>query len=391
MSLRIAVVSDLHCHPPRETGNASYLLTVAPRVPANTHPVQSLHELIAKEDLKCDILALPGDFTDRADHAGFVVGVHNVREIAQKLGAETILACLGNHDIDSRKQSSQDPFYLGDQLFPDFPLVDPDEKCRFFQSGYAIVEGENWRCLIVNSVYQHTDLQSAKRGILTEPQLEAIRRTLEQLERKPIQICLSHHHPLRHEEVDLEDHDLMQGGDRLLNILEVAGFGLVIHGHKHHPRLRYSSAGAAHPIPVFSSGSLSAIISDRMSRSVRNTFHIIELNAANERIPAVHGQIWTWEFSAIKGWLPSTAQSAGISSQTGFGARIHPQDLAREVEATFGESKWMEWSLVTDRVDHLKYTTPNDLRSLAEILQAKEILMKPSELQPEYLGRRSGQ
>ena len=282
--IKIAVVSDLHCHPIEHDPKASFLLSDGPRSPKENHPIAALCELIKAKAIECDILALPGEyFTDKANHHGFVVGLFNAREIGAKLKAKTVVACLGNHDVDSRLQFSSDPFYLGRKLFLDFPVECAEQHRNFYSSGFAIEEGECWRCLIVNSVLHHTDSETAKRGLLTVEQLNEIDGHLKGLSAKSIKFCLFHHHPIPHEEMGLGAHDLMEGGERLLQILERERFALAIHGHKHHPRLRYSNGGNA-AIPVFAAGSLSAIISDRLSRSVRNTFHLVEVEAENNNI-----------------------------------------------------------------------------------------------------------
>jgi len=83
-----------------------------------------------------DILALPGDFSDRANHHGFVVGIFNAREIGLKLHAGDIIASLGNHDVDSHHDFSLDHLYLGRRLFPTFRVEEKALLDSFYGSGF---------------------------------------------------------------------------------------------------------------------------------------------------------------------------------------------------------------------------------------------------------------
>lgn len=388
MTVTIGVASDLHCQPGTHSPRSSYLLSDGARVPANSSPVQALFHLIANENLRSDILALPGDFSDRANHHGFVVGIFNAREIGLKLHAGDIIASLGNHDVDSHHDFSLDHLYLGRRLFSDFPCEEKALLDSFYGSGFTIIDKPNWQCLIVNSVTHHRDVASAERGLLTPEQLEAIETAVRELKPNPIRFCLVHHHPLPHEEMGLGASDLMEGGEQLLQILETNQFGLVIHGHKHHPRLRYSTSGTA-AIPVFASGSLSAIIPDRLSRSVRNTFHSIQIKTADSVVANLHGTIRTWELSTDKGWVPSTLQSAGFPHHAGFGCRTPNADLVVRIKQALGTDSWVEWDDLLQAIPELQFLSPIELRQVGQLLEPEEIFIKPRAEEPLLIGKTS--
>jgi predicted phosphodiesterase len=388
MTLTIGVASDLHCQPGTRSLKSSYLLSDGPRVPGNSHPVQALFRLIAAEKLQSDILALPGDFSDQADHHGFVVGLFNAREIGLKLQASNIIASLGNHDVDSHQLFSPDHLYLGRRLFSDFPCNEKVLLDSYYGAGFAVIDKSDWQCLIVNSVVHHVDVASAERGLVTSEQLEAIGAALEKLEPNPIRLCLVHHHPLPHEEMGLGAKDLMEGGEELLQILEKHQFGLVIHGHKHHPRLRYSTSGNA-AIPVFASGSLAAVIPDRLSRSVRNTFHLVQLQTANTTVPSLHGNIRTWELSTDKGWVPSTLQSAGFPHRAGFGCRTPAGSLITKIKNALGADSWMEWDNLLRIIPELEFLSPIELRQVGQLSEPEGIFIKPRAEEPFLVGKTS--
>ena len=386
MSLTIAVASDFHCHPSARAHKSSYLLTDGSREPQNNHPVQALLQLIKAKDLKADLLVLPGDFTDKADYHGFVVGVFLAREIGNALKVPLVVSSLGNHDVDYTGQNGTNPWFLAKQLFLDMPLDSVDENRRFHTDGFATIERDNWRCLLINSVLHYNDAASAKRGLVTDAQLERLQTHLQSLEPKELQFSVFHHHPIPHEDMSLGAEDLMIGGERLLHILEASGYHLAIHGHKHHPRLRYSTSGAA-AIPVFASGSLSAIINDILSRSARNTFHIIELLAADSSFPYVRGRILTWELSADRGWINSTYQSSGIPAETGFGCKKAPSDLADLIEVTLANEKFIEWNDLLAAIPDLRFVGVLGQRAIAASLNAKNIVFSPNNEEPSLVGR----
>jgi hypothetical protein len=178
----------------------------------------------------------------------------------------------------------------------------------------------------------------------------------------------------------------MIGGERLLQVLEANHYHLVIHGHKHHPRLRYSTSGSR-ALPVFASGSLSAIISDVLSRSARNTFHIIELLAPDSSLSYIRGSIRTWELSADKGWIESTYQSSGFPKDAGFGCKSQPSEMATRIETTLANNKFLEWSDMLEQIPDLRFVSIIDLRAIAEILKTKNITISPTTEEPLLVGR----
>ena len=66
----------------------------------------------------------------------------------------------------------------------------------------------------------------------------------------------------------------MVNGSLLLSLLERFGFQLVVHGHKHHPKLSYAAGGGASPA-VLASGSLAAIATPILATNARNLFHLV--------------------------------------------------------------------------------------------------------------------
>ena len=110
--------------------------------------------------------------------------------------------------------------------------------------------------MIINSVATHLTKEAAEHGSISHQQLALLETALSQKEALPFQIAVCHHHPILHEDIGLGTLDVMENGSLLTDLLASHGFHLLIHGHKHHPKLSY--APGAVPLPVLASGSFAA-------------------------------------------------------------------------------------------------------------------------------------
>src|SRR5207247_8648242 len=72
--------------------------------------------------------------------------------------------------------------------------------------------------------------------------------------------------------------DIMLGGAELLQLLSAGDYGewLVIHGHKHLPKLSYAQGATAATPVVFAAGSLCACLASRIQAVARNQFYILD-------------------------------------------------------------------------------------------------------------------
>lgn len=375
MSIRIAVLSDLHCHPSTAGGGDSLLHCDGNRVPADRHPLESLLALISREKLSASAVLTPGDLTNKSNRQGFVSAWPFVKEVASAMRAKLIAGTLGNHDVDSRKTLSQDPFQIPKEAHSDFPVPIAAEREKFWAKGFCSISNKTLRILIVNSVINHTTEAEARRGGVTDAQLNGIDQELKALPHCKFQVALFHHHPIAHEDLNLGTDDLMQNGARLLELLEEHKFHLAVHGHKHHPRLRYGPGGAT-ATSVFAAGSFAARITGEIATNTRNLFHIIELESKKVKGCMNHGKIHSWEFNMTRGWNVPNVQSSSFPNITGFGWRTEPTELADQITAWFRRSrqkfkKWEELRLAFPQVDYL---VPSDARALAKQLASKSQL-----------------
>ena len=106
----------------------------------------------------------------------------------------------------------------------------------------------------------------------------------------------------------------MTNGSLLLELLGSGEFGrwLVVHGHKHHPKLTYASGGAASAV-IFSAGSLSVDIQHELQGHSRNQFYLIDLPLNEIAKGRFVGRIEAWDWTNGRGWIPA-GPSSGLPS-----------------------------------------------------------------------------
>jgi 3',5'-cyclic AMP phosphodiesterase CpdA len=312
--MKFAIVSDLHCRLKSESQDS--LLTVGDmRIPENRHPVQALISLIRVRQLKADVLLVPGDLTNRISLEGLSQGWDFVLEISRELRAKFTIPVLGNHDVDSRKTHDADSARFARFLRPGFPFTNDDACSRFFSDGFAILNIANdTQLVVINSVVDHQDEKTAKRGSFSYERLDKLAAYLGKKLKAQSRLAMMHHHPTLHTGPYLDSADVIPNGDALIDLLKNFRCKLVIHGHKHHPRLTY-----VNDTVVFAAGSFSANLG-QFGGAVGNMFHLVDLRAPQGKLAGPRGTIESWTFQLMKGWTTASRKFSGFPHRAGFGA-----------------------------------------------------------------------
>ncbi len=320
--LKIAVVSDLHCnHSRSEGGIDTWLLSDNMRRPVHQHPVQSLIDLIKKDELKVDLLICPGDISNRTDPQGLITGWSFLEELKVSFYASHLIATLGNHDVDSRGiHNKYDFLNMPRNLKDNFPFEFPLERKSFIADSFCIIDLGEILIFNFNSVHSHTNKLSAEESIISDDILENIKNELGYIKKEyKYKIAITHHHPIKHSNVGFKykDKDSIEKGDKLIDILIEFNFQIFIHGHKHEPKLTIYNG-----LPIFASGSISSHM-NIMETNSKNNFHIVELAPSESR-----GIIRSWDYTYGVGWSPSTSK---IKSEIGFGAKAGVKDYSKMI------------------------------------------------------------
>jgi hypothetical protein len=390
--VRLAVISDLHAYDQTPDGSKpSHFCARDSGTFAEQHPIAGLQRLIEEERLAADMLLVPGDLGDQADPVGVKVAWDAVQSIAKAFGNIRCLATAGNHDLDSRfRTSDYDARGFLQSLLPRFPIDDEREWDRYWSRHYAISEtGETLVVALNSCAYHGHAVIEIEHGRVSQQTVSDLVRHVRTIARKPCQILLCHHHPQQHMELQLGEADVMRGGQMLLDALGDGTLGrwLIVHGHKHHPKVTYAAGSATSPV-IISSASFSVSLYRDLQTRTRNQFHLIEVADPADHDLGLAGIIRSWEWGVGLGWRPA-AESAGLPQQCGFGYRGSPEKLALEIDDTLIAPK-MAWSEVVAQIPAISYILPQDFKTLRQVLKADhsiEIVMDSG--LPKEVGRSS--
>jgi 3',5'-cyclic AMP phosphodiesterase CpdA len=383
MPIRVAVFSDLHCHPSTVIPKQSFLITDQPRLPASHHPIQSLLGAIKKEKLSADVVLLLGDLTNKSNLQGLLTGWSHIKEASTALGVshDSILAVPGNHDIDSRDTDQfPDPFHDIKNFDPTYPLYGNDE---FWSKGFSISAISGCEFLLLNSVFEHYSAEAAEAGGFALEQIANVELALGTRNPSIPLIAICHHHPIEHQNVSGNTTEIIKNGDRMMSALEKHNCTAFLHGHKHSPRFRLSVGDVGEAFPVFAAGSFSAQLGGGLGTVTRNLFHILELNTD---LPA-KGVLLNYEYRHGAGWTHACYDSSGFSYSMGFGEKAkdeHAQTVVRYIQSTGGTCT--KWETVCEHEPDLKYFDASQLRQLNSLLETNGYnLYPPPPKVPEYV------
>jgi 3',5'-cyclic AMP phosphodiesterase CpdA len=333
-----------------------------------------LLKLVQDEGLRADILVCPGDLADQAQPAAIQYSWQAMQTLRDSLGGPPLLATTGNHDVDSRYlYSSYNPRRVLSELTPPYPVPTASQADidKYWSRHYSVIESTNWRLVGLNSSAHHGGaLNEIERGRVGDETIANLNEELAGSEVKPVNILVCHHHPHQHMEIGLGEDDVMRNGQLLLDLLGRARLGrwLVIHGHKHHPKITYASGSATSPV-VLAAGSLSACLYPALGTVARNQFYMLTLPFEEFESAGFVGTGEAWDWAHGTGWIRAS-ETSGLPPTFGFGYRRDPVLLAGEIAATIGLPK-CPWSTVTDAHPGVRFLLPQDFRTLQEALEAK--------------------
>lgn len=371
MSQRLFVISDLHAFDGavvKDQRPSHYDLSLPSGEGDN--PIQQLKEFIQSSGIKADKLICCGDLADKAYPSGVERAWADVQQIKNLLGADDILASVGNHDVDSRhNHNDHDAIGVLLGLNPGFPFSTEDKNNQFWTHHFCIEDkNEKVRYITLNSSGFHGVGGEHQHGRVTNRTLVRLKNELQKGGRRQANVLICHHHPQRMNELKLGDYDDMKGGDDLLRLLDAVEFGpwLIIHGHKHFPKLTYATGGSASPV-VFSAGSCAAILYPEIVRHAGNQAYLITLTDSDEVTTSCCGEYQAWDWAPGCGWKVAHSTS-GLPSRGGFGYRGDHGALAKEISGKFPNgSKWIS---VEQDLLQLKHLIPADLKSVLKLLTA---------------------
>jgi Icc-related predicted phosphoesterase len=295
--LRIAVITDLHYMLDSTSGGNTIRIQAA--AGTTFDPMDDLMSFVVGNNVKADILICGGDITNQANQTAFLTGWNKLKTLRDALGAKELISATGNHEILSRPPHEQYP--VGDSLhthdpvgwlqeIDDYPAIfgtDPERRWVYWGRGYDIVDTEAATIVVLNSCHYHMTMQPLEfeRGKIGSVLLKDLKRQLARRKNnKKLQILLLHHHPIQHPDHDVEGQIDMFNGNKLIEaLIETGTEWLVIHGHKHDPRLIRAQGAIWQPI-IFSAGSFGARLGGTLATKTKNQFYVLDIDGVTNML-----------------------------------------------------------------------------------------------------------
>jgi 3',5'-cyclic AMP phosphodiesterase CpdA len=382
--LKLAILSDMHVGFDRAS-TGGWLTASDNRALTGEDLIGGLRHIVDLEGLTADVLICPGDLTDKANPHGLIRAWDLLQQIRTYLSADFVIAATGNHDTDSHSLFVPgEPWHTARTLYPPFPIGNDDFETvndQYWSRGWCLMSHDGVRILNVNSSHNHLNAELAKRGHIADSVIHDIIRALSAIQEPALNILVTHHHPIKVGIINSTDQSHMVGGEVLLEKLAGTNIGpwLVIHGHKHVPRVDYFMSGAM-SLPIFAAGSFSAKLWDEAAPLAKNQFYLLEITALEgaNGLENVSGICNSWSWVPNSGWKKS-GSSGGIMSGSGFGWRQPHAECVQSIVAAFDSTSrpWIDRSeliAIEPRYENLTTEQQIDVHTALRALDFKLVV-----------------
>ncbi len=379
---RIAILSDIHfgklcrassfCMPGEEIQDKSkgtYLLK------------EGLIELF--DEMKPQYIFVAGDLTSLGNPQEFYYCEQEILNIAKKIGVEydNIFCVLGNHDVDwnisdlgSNAQNVN--CEVNELVKSKYQMI--AANCAKINMEYlgknyhdcgpapfsGVVVKDEFILIVLNSGRFCTRDQQFSHGKLERDQM----KWFEEVSRKykndgRIKILLMHHHPINYPyPMPGIDISTIEEGAELMEIASQNGINIIIHGHRHHPRVETVQIGSGtEPIVMICAGSLSVNAEHRNKGDILipNTVHFLDIDKEKSYY-IVHN----YKFTDVAGWekIDKYCRETPIDAVMKVG-KIFPKD---EITTAIEKYKSLEshplcWDDLNECLQFMPYNKLNTL------------------------------
>jgi predicted phosphodiesterase len=370
--MKVGLLSDIHANIEKDNSDSSSLIIGSERN-KTTHPFEALEHLMKEESLQLEMLLCAGDLGTGSIPETIEYTWKELHHLKSHFNISNLIATPGNHDHDSRSKFNQyDPKGYLQTLKPRFPCDFGDENSHFWAWNFDIFSTENANILVLNSSAHHGVQNEYIHGRVSETTINKAEEKLKTIEPKPINILLCHHHLYKQEEIDIEDYDAMHGAEKLMQklISEKHDNWMVIHGHKHFPKIGYSSSVDGDSIPILSAGSFAGDIKGRLGSRVSNQFYVLEFDLDKFEDHGLVGVVTAWDWAFGRGWVKATSNS-GLPHKSGFGCKFSKPKFLKALKNLTEETYARD--AIIEAIPDLKYMNQSGLEKL-KVISEKENL-----------------
>mgnify|MGYP001225182750 CR=1 FL=1 len=377
MNTRLAIISDLHIGAKAISQDLDNPRSAIPDF------LEQFGDFVDKFKLAADALLVPGDLTSEAEPEQFRKANGAIREVASKLQIpdSRIAIIPGNHDVDwkvlklrqngrqRRKNPAPqiDPLRLKQRYDP-LLLMDLFPKSN--DSGFSgslttppYVGHWTLGSLSVfglNTAY-HDGPEQCHFGQVDDTQISALRKMHASSAPSDLRILLLHHHPVQYRDPiqGAPDFSHLQNAESLHKLAAEIDIDVIVHGHKHSPRLQETRLSGNRPTCVIAAGSFCAELDTRWAACVSNQFHLLSIEGRDTRSGAVYGHLQSWAYVHARGWVESKEEHHGIHGVEGFGNDLHNNEIVT-MAGTFileqiAKCGWLKWSDIVRHQPRLRH------------------------------------
>lgn len=388
---RIAILSDIHFGvDARSTEFAVPGENIKDNCTGDLPIVEGLNEIFL--EMKPSHIFIAGDLTSVGEPEEFHFCEEKIISIAQKSGVpiENILCCLGNHDVNWNISAIAENRLKNDIETERYKSIS-DEVKKCIQEGYqraaagvalhnldaimcadrnnrgpmpytGVFEKEEFVVFCLNTGCFCTREQEYSHGKLSADQLVWFdRATTKYKEDSRTKIVLMHHHPFNYSyPVHAADISLLEEGAEFLEIVTKNGINIVIHGHRHHPRVETIQNSAGKPIVYLCAGSLSVNAMYRSNGEIPNMVHFLDVDKDKD-----YYTLHNYKYTGMEGWKPVIDKKVSPMDELMKVGKIFPEQerehAIQELKNRKEELIILKWEELDESLQFMKYSEVKEL------------------------------
>lgn len=379
---RIAILSDIHFG--RDARCKSFAVPgeeIRDNCEGDMPLEDGLVELMG--EMKPQYIFLAGDLTSIGEPQEFCYCERKIVSLAEQVGIEQskIICCLGNHDIDwniselanqnNRNRIENEVKKIITARYDNIAAstavhcLDKIKEVNLVNKGPApysgIFEDDDLIVYILNTGFFCTREQAYPHGKLSMEQLEWF--TIQSQNRKNIpkaKIVLMHHHPFNYAyPVPTQDTSTLEEGPEFIDAAIRNGINIVIHGHRHHPRVEVLQKDIGRPITFICAGSLTVNTKYRNNGDIPNTVHFLDIEGGRD-----YYILHNYKYTGTEGWKPMIYSKTTPLDDAMYIGKIYSEeeinnaiDQYKVIPELYIEIKWEQLE------ECLKFMSYNELNS----------------------------
>lgn len=359
---KIAVMSDIHF--------GYFSRSESFSVPGESRQDNTISECSLEKGLiallkqqQPDYLFIAGDLTSVASPQEFLFCEKKILQLADEIALDHshILCCMGNHDIDRRivelwksdtkiseecEQLRKDRYQHIASMVSSICLDEikeyGDSKGEYPFTG--VYEAKDFVLFALNTSWLCGPNQDYPHGKLSEKQFTWFKDTIKKYvndDRK--RIVLMHHHPFNYPYPTVgEDISSIAEGADFVEAAEINKVDLVVHGHRHHPKVKTRMSEVGYPVTYLCAGSLSVNAKQRSNGEIPNTIHFIEVDKNND-----YFKLYNFSYTDAEGWhimkfSKATPMDGEMKVGKVFDKSKCESAIGKYRDTTFAQLKWDE-------------------------------------------------